>query len=91
MSTLCGTQVCIAFNRESTETMERPKDLLYFLRLLLHCYSWRGPLEGISLEGRGADWKQHYGGICPPGFGEQLQGVALRRKEDTSKRSFNGV
>ena len=30
MSTLCGKQVCIAFLREYTETMERPQNVLYF-------------------------------------------------------------
>jgi hypothetical protein len=86
VSTLCGSQVCFALNRESEEKMERSQGLLHFLHEFLHCCGRRDTLEGTSLKRRRADWQQHHGGIRPAGFGKQLQGVALQGKQDTSKQ-----
>jgi hypothetical protein len=78
VQSLCGQQVCFAFDGESQETMGGPEGPLHFLHVLLYCCHRRRALEGMSLDRRHADWQQHHGGICPPGFGEQLiQGVAL--------------
>jgi hypothetical protein len=30
---------------------------------------------------KGADWQKYHGGICPSGFGEQLQDMALQEKK----------
>jgi hypothetical protein len=38
----------------------------------------------MSVKRRIVVWQQYHADICPAGFGEQLQGVALQRKEDTS-------
>jgi hypothetical protein len=88
VSTLHGLQVCFAFDGESQESMGGPQGPLHFLRVFLQGCRRRSALEGMSLDRRWADWQQHHGGICPPGFGEQLQGMGLYETKKTLQNNL---